>query len=302
VSLLTYVGKYYSPDGAGGAAVEVDDAPGAFEEGDDSDFDIVLVDQEKKEKVESAPVVVAAPVPASDDAVTAQAAQSKALIDGLGALGEKLGQVRPVNVPSQVQGESEEDFNKRIEEELYKPGGAAKALREATQRQLGPLVAGFQQEILETKKALLMHDPDLGAYYKRFKEEVDRRVEAIPRNQWHGEIYRQVLKDVLIEKQPTIQAETIADQVKKGIEEGLRAAGIDPAKGKPLPAPAMQTLGSKGVAPQEPTVVKREKLEVTSQDVNDMIRRGIITSKDDLKAGSPYIESVKVYIARKKGR
>lgn len=291
-------------DGGGGGAVVDNDVSGAFEAGDDGDLDIVLVDQvsEKKAKPEPVEQLANSERDATSETMLAnQAAQSKALIDGLGALGDKIGKVQPINVPLQQPQESEEEFAKRIEEELYKPGGAAKALREATNRQLGPLVGAFQSEILSAKKELLQHDPELGAYYKRFKDEVEQRVQATPRNQWDGEIYRRALKDVLIEKGPTLRQEEMAEQIKKGIEEGLKAAGIDTSKSKAVPAPAMQALGGRASTVEQP-VSRREKLEVTKSDVQDMIARGLISSAEDLKPNSPYIEAVKVYIERKRSR
>lgn len=310
--LETSISRLFAPDdGAGGAAapaeaaeVVVDDAGSAFEDGDD--LDVVIVDSggPKREKKEE-PAGEAAPS-AIEALLAAQAAQSKALADGLAGLGEGL-KKQPVNVPQQpIQqvGESDEDFYKRIEEEAYKPGQFGKALQEAMGRQLGPLVAGFQQEILETKKQLLVHDPDLGQYYKRFKDEVDQRVASLPRNQLHGGIYRQVLQAVMAEKGPELQAETVAEQVRKGIEEGLKAAGIDPATKKPIAAPAVavQALGGRGGAVETKSAAPREQLKVTNSDVNEMIALGLISQASDVRKDSPYLDNIKAFIRRKNAR
>jgi hypothetical protein len=298
----------YGPDGGDGAggeaapieAVVPDAAPepqGAFEDGDD--LDIVFVDGGGPKK----PATVEAKTPSDEGLLAgllaAQAKQTDALTGGLAALGEGLkAQQRPINVPQQQVGESDDDFYKRIEEEAYKPGQFGKALQEAMGRQMGPLVAGFQAEILDTKKQLLVHDPELGTYYKRFKNEVDQRVAALPRNQLHGEIYRQTLQAVMAEKGPELQAESIAEQVKKGIEEGLKAAGVK----KGVPEPAMQALGGRSGVQEAARSEARERLEFTNRDVEIMIAKGVILSRDDLKKDSPYISGIRAYARQKAAR
>ena len=303
------ISRMLLPDGGndgGEAPTIVDDAQPvaepqeAFEDGDD--LDIVFVDGGGPKK----PATVEAKTPSpSEDALAAliaqQAKTSESIASGLAGLGEGLKAQRPINVPQQQAGESDDEFYKRIEEEAYKPGQFGKALQEAMGRQMGPLVAGFQSEILDTKKQLLVHDPELGQYYKRFKNEVDQRVASLPRNQLHGEIYRQTLQAVMAEKGPELQAETVAEMVKKGIEEGLKAAGIDP-NGKKVPAPAMQSLGGRSGTVEAARTASKERLEFTNRDVEIMIGKGIILSREDISKDSPYISGIRAYARQKANR
>jgi hypothetical protein len=291
-----WIGRAYAPDsGADGGEEGAVETQSAFEDGDD--LDVVLVDQTPaKAKVEEPAV----PVVESNPSLDAFAAQSKALTEGLAGIAEGLKKSAvPANVPQQQVGESDEDFYKRMEEESFQVGKWGHAIDQVITRKIAPIVNGFQTELLDAKKQLLAHDPELGGYYVRFKDEVEERVRATPRNQWHGEIYRQALKTIIAEKGPTLQQETIAEQVKKGIEEGLRAAGVDPAKPKSVPAPAMQALGGRASTVSAEPTVKSERLEVTQRDIEEMITRGIISSPKDVRKDSPYIEGIRVFISRK---
>lgn len=294
----------FSPDAGadGGEEIVVQDGVGQENEqfGADDDLDIVLVDPDAPVETAPEPEKQAATASLDPSVLEAITAQSKSISDGLAALGSNLKAptVAPANQIVQGPKETDEEFWARIEETAYKPGQFKQAFAEASGRLFGPVLGSVQNELLGAKKKLLATDPELGAMYKRFKDDVEARVQATPKNQWHGDIYEQKLKEIIAEKQPQLQSESIAEQVRKGIEEGLKAAGIDPATKKPA---AVQALGSASV-PATPKP-KTKTLSITSRDINDMITRGIISEPGDVRnKQSPYYHNAVNYLENRRGR
>jgi hypothetical protein len=208
----------------------------------------------------------------------------------------------PANVTQQGQVESDEEFARRIEEEAYKPGGFAKSVQEAAQRQIQPLRQQFSSALLDTKKDLLRVDPALGEKYKRFEKEVEDRVQAIPRQYWHPDIHRQVLKDVLTEKSNVL----VQEEAQKLFEQKMAAVGLD-ADGKPISGSKQDekqiavTSISSGSGSPKPQSSARQQLKITPQDVRAMVNQGLIRDEKDLN-NPEYKNSVESWIRVKKGR
>lgn len=209
------------------------------------------------------------------------------------------------NAVQQGSRESDEEFARRIEEEAYKPGNFARSVQEAAQRIVQPLQQQFSSALLDTKKDLLRVDPNLGDKYKRFEKEVEERVQSIPRQYWHPDIHRQVLKDVIAEKSGVLAQE----EAQKLFEQKMNALGLD-IEGKPLSGGkqsnqekqiATTSISGGMASPKQQSVSSKQQLKITPQDVRAMMNQGLIRDEKDLN-NPAYRDGVESWIRVKKGR
>lgn len=127
-----------------------DDFGASFEGEDQSDFEIEIIPEGQED-----PVVDDGKVTLTKE----QFDELKRQTDSAGGMASQFAELakelrkqgQPVNVPVQQKGETEEEFEKRLEEELYKPGNTGKTLRQAFERMSAGVVGQLQAEIADLR-------------------------------------------------------------------------------------------------------------------------------------------------------
>ena len=205
---------------------------------------------------------------------------TSALTESFKTLAEKLNRdpETPANV-AQKPGESEEEFAKRLEEMMFKPGQTGKAIQEAILRYVSPAIQQSMGAAIEAHKRVLELDPDTGPKFKRYKDEIEKKVGALPQNQrLMPGAYKWAYDQVVSEHQGEIIEELVAERVAKALEE----QGIGPAGER---KPAQKFDGETGMS--APAAGKRRKIyvkpehyrqaELLNMDIQDYLRaKGII--------------------------
>lgn len=99
--------------------------------------------------------------------------------DAIAKLAEVLKQQQPVNAPKQEQGESDEEFEQRLEAELFKPGQAGKAMRNFLQRELGKRESVYAQSIALLSKQIAKGDPANALVFEKYPDEIEATLQRL---------------------------------------------------------------------------------------------------------------------------
>jgi hypothetical protein len=221
---------------------------------------------------------------------------TNALAKGLEDLKEVLSkQGQPANIQQQP-GESDEDFEKRLESELFSEGQSGKAIREAVERYSGSQANQLMAYISQQNKRLLQLDSEKGPVFKRFQSEIEREVENLPKNQQnHPQVWDYAFEQVKGRHQDELAAESAEEKANRLFKEKMEALGLD-ENGNPLEGQASQRSkqrrpahveSGKGSANRTSSSgPRKKKLYVTEQDKQEAARSGV---------------PVEVYVKRKKG-
>lgn len=150
------------------------------------------------------------------------------LADGLKELKDVLGnqQREPANIQQQP-GESDEEFEKRLEADLFAEGKSGKAIREAIERYGGGQVAQLMSMISEQNKQLLQLSEEDGPIFKRYKREIEQIVKELPANQQnHPKVWEYALTQVKNTHQDELVKESVNAQVERLVKERLAELGV----------------------------------------------------------------------------
>jgi hypothetical protein len=136
---------------------------------------------------------------------------------------------RPVNIPPQQKHESEEEFATRLETELFKPGNAARVIREAVDRISKPQVAALASVVTQQARKLLEVDPEKGSTFKRFQKDIDAVVANLPpETRSNPAVYEWAYNQVVQKNSPSLEEERINAAVEKRLAEmGISTDGND---------------------------------------------------------------------------
>lgn len=177
-------------------------------------------------------------------------------------LAEVLKQQQPVNQPMQERGETDEEYEARLEAELFKPGQSGKALRSFMERELGKREAMYAQSIANLSKQIAKSDPANALIFEKYSDEVEATLQRLTPQQradpnamaWAlGEVKKNHFNDIL---------EMEIERRTKGKEE---AAGKDKKQ-----APA-----SRGSAVNaSPSGVSRQPIKVKESDYRAALQQG----------------------------
>lgn len=266
-----------------------DDVSGAFETGEEPEYDILTGDEVEDEgEVEVQQPGTSSNVTLDKEALAellASKANNGAMNQGFEKLVEQLSQRGPANVAPPV-----DDWDPtKIEEELWKPGKAAETIQKVASRIAAQQTGQTAMAAQEMEKRILKLDPDTSEVFKKYEKEIEQRVQSLPpQYRVQPNVYSQVLRVITQEKQGEIiqdRATVMAQEIaQKAVAEALAAAGIQQKK----PGVAMQTEQGGGMPPRPKTV-----LRLTQRDVEDMEDSGM-DPKDPV--------SVKSYLNWKKSK
>lgn len=150
------------------------------------------------------------------------------LAEGLKELKDVLGsqQQQPANLQQQP-GESDEEFEKRLEQDLFAEGKSGKAIKEAVQRYGGGQVSQLMSMISAQNKKLMQLDEENGPIFKRYKGEIEKIVQDLPvEQQNHPQVWEYALTQVKNTHRDELQEETVEQLVERRVAEKLKEMGI----------------------------------------------------------------------------
>lgn len=197
------------------------------------------------------------------------------LASGLKELKEALsGPETPANVQQQP-GESDADFEKRIETELFAEGKSAKAIREAVQRYGGAPINQLMTMLSQQNKRILRLDEETGPIFKRYETEIENVVKKLPvEQQNHPQVWEYALNQVKENHKGELEQDEISAKVQQGVREALTAMGLDPDKA--------QTAGGK--KPKEPVFMESGGGAGSANIGGKKTRKVFATAEDKVRA------------------
>lgn len=154
---------------------------------------------------------------------------NSALLEGFKGLQDALKQPsrEPVNV-QQKPGESDEEFEKRLEKELFNEGKTGKAIKEAIQRYGGSQVSQLMGIISQQNKQIIEMHPEKGKVFGRYKGEIEQFVKGLPpEQQGHPQVWDYALEQVKLRHQDDIVNETVQSKVEELVQARLKELGFD---------------------------------------------------------------------------
>lgn len=211
---------------------------------------------------------------------------TNALAKGLEDLKDVLkGQGAAANV-EQKPGESDEDFEKRLEEELFSEGKSGKAIKEAVQRYSGGQTSELMAYISQQNKRLLQLDEQKGPVFKRYQGEIEQEVQKLPAaQQKHPQVWDYAFEQVRTRHKDELEQESAEERANRMFKEKMEALGLDengePLEGGRQQAPAKKKRpahveSGKGSANRTSSGgPKKKKLYVTEQDKEEARRSGV---------------------------
>lgn len=183
-------------------------------EAEDDDYMIVDPDEEQEGESETEEVSLSKE---EYDQLMSKTDANQTLSQSIDRLGQQLRQEGDEDtaeaLPQQQPGESDEDFSKRFEEELFASGKSYKAIKEAMQRMMGP-VLGQQSKVVsdQAKKILFMENPVAKNYQKKIESYVKKSG-----RQWDPSVWEEAWKSVQLE--PDVQEEIIEQKVQERLKQ-----------------------------------------------------------------------------------
>lgn len=222
---------------------------------------------------------------------------SRAVSEGLANLTQILGAQQkkggqPVNVPQLQPGESEEDFNKRIEEMAFSGGKTAEAMAEVSRKTILPILNQVLPGVADMAKELLSLKPETADLYKKYKDSIEEEIMTLPPEQrllpgapkWAFDRVVARHKDDVISERVSSRLE---EEVTKRVKEELAKRGIadedDEEGGKarvekrtPTPSGQSASQGAKKRTSVYLTAADRAKFEKMAEekgvDLVDILR------------------------------
>lgn len=157
---------------------------------------------------------------------------ASAFKDGLAQLGEVLNKQKggDQSVPVQQPGESQEEFQKRVNERLF-GDNPYQVLSEVIDRKLGPLAQQIGGITSEQAKDLMLVKDDTKKYFSKYKKDIEEFHSSLPRDQQaNPRSWRYAYDEVLKRKQDDIISSEVEERFdamfqKKLSEMGIQAPG-----------------------------------------------------------------------------
>ena len=168
----------------------------------------------------------------------------------------------------QQTGETDEQFAKRLETEMFKPGGTFKALQEAVYRIVGPAWNQTIGATVQQSKSIMQLHPEKGGMFRKYEAEIEERRKRLPYQQRNSlDVYERLFKEVVADHAGEIDEGRIQEEVKKQVAATLKGMGIDPEKGN-------QTF-TEGAGQRSSGAPAKKRVYITQADVEEAERKGM---------------------------
>lgn len=121
--------------------------------------------------------------------------------------------------PQQQKGESDEEFMKRLNENLFE-GNASELIIEAVRRFSGQAASPALQGNFEISKELVENSSELGPIYREYQEEVENEINKLPMNQrlQIPHIYKRATEEVARRHWKDLREKGVAEMVAEKLE------------------------------------------------------------------------------------
>lgn len=166
-----------------------------------------------------------------------------ALLEGFKGLQEALkAPSAPANIQQQI-GETDAEFEERLERELFSPGATGKTIKEAIARYGGGQVNQLMGFMSQQAKTILELHPEKGKIFNKYKGEIEDFVKALPvSDQINPQVWNYALDQITNKHKDEIIQESVNEQVDRAVAAKLKELGID-----------TETSTEKGVAINKPS-------------------------------------------------
>ena len=178
------------------------------------------------------------------EALNSKTSDAQLLAEGFKGLQEALKgpAQQPVNIEQQA-GETDEEFESRLEKELFAEGKTGKAIKDAINRYGGGQLSELTAIISNQNKQIIELHPEKGKIFNRYKGEIEGFVKSLPKNQqYHPGVWEYALEQVKTKHQGELEQETISAAVDEAVRAKLAELGIDPDNVQGSAAAAPKTL------------------------------------------------------------
>jgi len=176
----------------------------------------------------------------------------------------------------QQPGESDEQFQARIEKELFESGKTTKALQEVFSRYGAPVINQQNQRLSQANKRLMQLDPERGEKFKKYQDEIEKFVASLPQEQQnHPDVWEYAYNEVVMKRHSQDEIEALVQQ---RVEQELsKYQGLQDGQGQgsASPSPPKRTPSPGSVAPKK----KKRRIQPTEQDVSKANELGIEIEK-----------------------
>lgn len=242
---------------------------------DDDSIEIVGPGQEVQEEATDEPEKVTLSKE-EFEALRNSANSVEAMREGISKLGESMqGQrkAEPVNeAPVQQQGESDDAFWKRFQDELFKSDNPKPLFEEMMNRMAGPYVNQQNAELAKANKRLMMLDPERGDRFRKYLSEIEGFIQTLPREQHtHPQVWEYAYNQVLQRHTDDLISEEVEKRMKE--REAERNQSLDSAT-QDQRQKAPQNFGGAGSGSVSPTKKKR-RVQLTAKDYEIMSKEGM---------------------------
>ena len=183
-----------------------------------------------------------------------------------------VGDRAPSETPVQQPGETDEEFAKRFDDELFKPGKALGLIQEAVFRTAGRPFNQLVGITTEQSKQLLKLDPNEGPVFNRFEKEIESMKRKLPMAEQNDpKVYQKLLTEVK-QQHPELQQEQFEQAVQQKVQEALKEMGInaEQPKAKPTYTESGGVRAQGGGAPP-----KTKRIYATERDKIEAARLGL---------------------------
>lgn len=147
------------------------------------------------------------------------------------------GQQQQQGVPQQRAGESDEDFAKRFQEELFEGENAFKNIQELVKRTVGPAFGAMGQSNVELSREVVQTSPKYSTIWDRYSKEIEEEVQQTPMENrpFIPNIYQKAAEKVRARHLDELQSEKLEELVEKRVMEELEKRGLGKKKESPPP-------------------------------------------------------------------
>lgn len=161
---------------------------------------------------------------------------------------------KPEEPEPQQPGESDDQFRKRIEKEIFEEGKTTKALQEFIDRYAGPVVNQQNVQLAEANKKLLMMDAESGPKFKKYRSEIEEYVASLPAaHRANPEVWNYAYREVLSRHTDDEMQEVI----ERKVQERLAELGLGDGVEQEVEKRVQQAVGSRNVSVSPNKRVKR---------------------------------------------
>ena len=203
------------------------------------------------------------------------------LARGLADLGDAINkQSERVPAAKQSSSESNEDFEKRLNDDFFKDSGPSRLLDEFFQRKMAPYLQQVAGATAKQARDLLEIHPEKGKMFSKYKGDIEGLVKGLPPDQQSNPaVWQYAYDEVLKDKGPEIMNERVDRMVEEKLKElgvGTDTVGTVPVgtegvgvvkKERIMHSEGMSNVGGSG--PRKKTVF------LTTAQENDRMRRGM---------------------------